>query len=327
MKIKMKLFLLCAAVAPFLMMTSSQQNGSRFGCVCAFEKGNSNKPNENPAPASDTESFDEVARADLWDRFNQNKEILRQYASANNTLDYFYFERIVGFLAEDKDDSIESFKNKLKKKAVDWLDFCFLSAFLEGLLASRYQNFVSMEHNIKNEFPKGFPFAEWKKLTCSMWTQIKSIGFNFIGFYHGLICLMHCRESEFFDFIYCLAKVRLPYMQLFIAFLINFSFKLATDIDWSALINILYKFHVRFDDEDEGVVESFISCFNFNSELEQALLDFYSLYLRQKYADSANILSDLASLGCSRFIDAVSELNFSWYRKKLIFDFVDPPIK
>ena len=145
MKIKMKLFLLCAAVAPVLRMTSRQQNGSRFGCVCAFKKGNSNEPNENPAPASDTESFDDVVPDVFWDSFNQNVKILQQYSSANNTLDYFYFERIVGLLAEDKGASIESFKNKLKKKAVDWLDFCFLSACLEGLLAARNQNFVSIE--------------------------------------------------------------------------------------------------------------------------------------------------------------------------------------
>ena len=36
MKIKMKLLLLCAAVAPFLMMNYSQQIDNRFGCVCAF---------------------------------------------------------------------------------------------------------------------------------------------------------------------------------------------------------------------------------------------------------------------------------------------------
>ena len=64
MKIKMKLLLLCAAFAPFLVMTASQQDGSRFGCVCAMEKfpesgigsgencSSSSHQNENaPAPA------------------------------------------------------------------------------------------------------------------------------------------------------------------------------------------------------------------------------------------------------------------------------------
>lgn len=314
MKFKMKLFLLCAAVAPFLMMTSSQQTGSRFGCVCAFEKGNSNEPNESAAPAAAAESFDKVPPAPttelfdkvppdvFWDRFNQNKEILKQYASDNNTIDYYYFERIVRWLAEDKGVFIERFKNKLEKKAVDWLDFCFLSAILEGLLAARDQNFESMEPYFKKEFSKGFPFAELKKLTCSMWTQIKSIGFRFRlnGFYHSLIYLMHCRESEFFYFIVCLANFCSPYMQLFIACLMNFAYSRNTDVDWSALINIMNKHPDRL--YSVFVVNSILSCFNFESKFKKILRKYYSSVFLKKDASSADILAKLAYLSSRNFL-------------------------
>ena len=263
MKIKMKLLLLCAAVAPFLIMNSGQQSGSRFGCVCAMEKS----PKSTIESGENCSSTAQVP-AELWDMFNKNKEILKQYASENETLDYCYFERIVRFLAKDKGDSIESFKNKLEEKAVDWLDFCFLSAILEGFLASRGQEFEPMESYIRKEFSKDFPFAELKKLTCSMLTQLRSIDFrfNFRGFYPGLIHLMHCREREFFDFICCLSYVRSPYMQLFIACLMNFAYSRNTVVDWYDLIIIMNKFPDRLDDED--VVESILSCFHFDSELK-----------------------------------------------------------
>ena len=280
MKIKMKLLLLCAAVAPFLIMNSGQQSGSRFGCVCAMEKS----PKSTIESGENCSSTAQVP-AELWDMFNKNKEILKQYASENETLDYCYFERIVRFLAKDKGDSIESFKNKLEEKAVDWLDFCFLSAILEGFLASRGQEFEPMESYIRKEFSKDFPFAELKKLTCSMWTQLKANEFRLNCLYRGLIYLMHCRERVCFYLICCLADVQSPYMQLFIACLINLVYFLDADVEWDELINIMNKYPDRLDSDD--VFMSILSCFHFESKLNQALMNFYLRVLKQKDGYSA----------------------------------------
>ena len=317
MKIKMKLFLLCAAVAPFLMMNSGLQNGSRFGCVCAFEKfpksgigsgencSSSSHKNENapaPALAFENDSSPECDRVPTeWcDRFHQNEKILEKYASKYNTPDCLYLDKMAFWFPED--DSIKRGKNQPESKAGNWLNFCFHSAVLEGLLATRNQNFESMERCIKKEC-QDFPFAELKKLTCSMWTQLKSNMLELNYFYRGLVYFMHCLDSKcFYNFICCLADVRSPYMQLFIACWMNWAYDLDTDVKWDELIDIMKNDPDRMD--SKAGFNSILSCFHFDSKLNKALLNYYLRVLKQKDAYSADkrdyILFSLDYLSCLR---------------------------
>ena len=278
MKIKMKLLLLCAAVAPFLMMTSSQQNGSRFGCVCAMEKGNSNEPNEKV-----TGQEDENVPVWLWDKFSKNKKILSNYASKYNTRDYVCFNEIFN-------DAFHFSKIcKMRSKASSWQVFCFVSAVLEGLLASRGEVFDSVELDINKEFSKNFPFAELKKLTYSIWTQLKSSKLRLHNFYSGLAHFMHHFDSESFnDFICCLEAVPSPFMQLFIASLMNLTYVLNSSVKLDELINIMNNAPDCMDSED--VVESVFSCFVFDQKLHTALRNFYSIVFKQKKSYSADKL-------------------------------------